>query len=134
MYCMYFVFSSRRRHTRCALVTGVQTCALPIFIRCSNLFERGTDKVMPIDDCASRIKNEPSLGSEALHCGAGHLHRDFCTLHAPAVTIHAMCGVGDVGSISHCHIYCTCDGGEIAALQSFSGDTGDRTGTRLNSS
>src|SRR3546814_2655928 len=36
-YCIYivsvfvFFFSSRRRHTRCALVTGVQTCALPIF-------------------------------------------------------------------------------------------------------
>src|SRR3546814_18139528 len=28
---MCFFFSSRRRHTRCALVTGVQTCALPIF-------------------------------------------------------------------------------------------------------
>src|SRR3546814_3366477 len=28
---MFFFFSSRRRHTRCALVTGVQTCALPIF-------------------------------------------------------------------------------------------------------
>src|SRR3546814_6485296 len=28
-----FFFSSRRRHTRCALVTGVQTCALPIFGR-----------------------------------------------------------------------------------------------------
>src|SRR3546814_778188 len=28
-----FFFSSRRRHTRCALVTGVQTCALPIFRR-----------------------------------------------------------------------------------------------------
>src|SRR3546814_4529069 len=27
---MVFFFSSRRRHTRCALVTGVQTCALPI--------------------------------------------------------------------------------------------------------
>src|SRR3546814_5799821 len=26
----YVVVSSRRRHTRCALVTGVQTCALPI--------------------------------------------------------------------------------------------------------
>src|SRR3546814_10523344 len=25
-----FFFSSIRRHTRCALVTGVQTCALPI--------------------------------------------------------------------------------------------------------
>src|SRR3546814_6106868 len=35
-------FSSRRRHTRCALVTGVQTCALPISttatsIRCSSV-------------------------------------------------------------------------------------------------
>src|SRR3546814_8130940 len=28
---MCFFFSSRRRHTRCALVTGVQTCALPIY-------------------------------------------------------------------------------------------------------
>src|SRR3546814_1267226 len=31
LYC--FFFSSRRRHTRCALVTGVQTCALPISMR-----------------------------------------------------------------------------------------------------
>src|SRR3546814_3849293 len=35
IYCIlvcvcFFFFSSRRRHTRCALVTGVQTCALPI--------------------------------------------------------------------------------------------------------
>src|SRR3546814_7535430 len=34
-FCLFvcsglFFFSSRRRHTRCALVTGVQTCALPI--------------------------------------------------------------------------------------------------------
>src|SRR3546814_6061000 len=29
-FCCSFFFSSRRRHTRCALVTGVQTCALPI--------------------------------------------------------------------------------------------------------
>src|SRR3546814_8707004 len=28
--CFFFFFSSRRRHTSCALVTGVQTCALPI--------------------------------------------------------------------------------------------------------
>src|SRR3546814_8891667 len=28
---LHFFFSSRRRHTRCALVTGVQTCALPIW-------------------------------------------------------------------------------------------------------
>src|SRR3546814_9895403 len=30
---MICFFSSRRRHTRCALVTGVQTCALPIWLR-----------------------------------------------------------------------------------------------------
>src|SRR3546814_1085787 len=31
VYLCFLFFSSRRRHTRCALVTGVQTCALPIF-------------------------------------------------------------------------------------------------------
>src|SRR3546814_10765677 len=31
LLCYVFFFSSRRRHTRCALVTGVQTCALPIY-------------------------------------------------------------------------------------------------------
>src|SRR3546814_7102958 len=30
LFVCFFFFSSRRRHTRCALVTGVQTCALPI--------------------------------------------------------------------------------------------------------
>src|SRR3546814_16972829 len=33
MFVLIFFFSSRRRHTRCALVTGVQTCALPILTR-----------------------------------------------------------------------------------------------------
>src|SRR3546814_18414341 len=48
-----FFFSSRRRHTRCALVTGVQTCALPISSRRSleqirvgwNRQRRSTDPV-----------------------------------------------------------------------------------------
>src|SRR3546814_10459404 len=33
---LVFFFSSRRRHTRCALVTGVQTCALPISLAWGN--------------------------------------------------------------------------------------------------
>src|SRR3546814_15641341 len=33
MCILFFFFSSRRRHTRCALVTGVQTCALPILLK-----------------------------------------------------------------------------------------------------
>src|SRR3546814_1672107 len=35
--CDFFFFSSRRRHTRCALVTGVQTCALPISLAAQQL-------------------------------------------------------------------------------------------------
>src|SRR3546814_19320466 len=36
-----FFFSSRRRHTRCALVTGVQTCALPILQKMTMRFLLG---------------------------------------------------------------------------------------------
>src|SRR3546814_19677231 len=42
MLCILFFFvffSSRRRHTRCALVTGVQTCALPIYVAVLSLHE-----------------------------------------------------------------------------------------------
>src|SRR3546814_10046373 len=40
-----FLFASRRRHTRCALVTGVQTCALPISSRTSSIRRRpGTSR------------------------------------------------------------------------------------------
>src|SRR3546814_14650602 len=37
MVSSVFFFSSRRRHTRCALVTGVQTCALPISYGARNI-------------------------------------------------------------------------------------------------
>src|SRR3546814_12143135 len=37
MVAVVVFFSSRRRHTRCALVTGVQTCALPIYVRASRV-------------------------------------------------------------------------------------------------
>src|SRR3546814_1273743 len=42
-----FFFSSRRRHTICALVTGVQTCALPIG---ALLQQFQTDRALPGDD------------------------------------------------------------------------------------
>src|SRR3546814_13176152 len=41
---LFFFFSSRRRHTRCALVTGVQTCALPIL----ELVERDAVDLVPV--------------------------------------------------------------------------------------
>src|SRR3546814_4098173 len=46
MYVSFF-FSSRRRHTRCALVTGVQTCALPIYR--GEAGEAGADHARRID-------------------------------------------------------------------------------------
>src|SRR3546814_16389524 len=49
--CVCFFFASRRRHTRCALVTGVQTCALPISIDIS----AGEVKALPNDGNISEI-------------------------------------------------------------------------------
>src|SRR3546814_9325408 len=50
---LLFFFSSRRRHTRCALVTGVQTCALPIFSPSSM---RGAVSIFSANLC-NRAKN-----------------------------------------------------------------------------
>src|SRR3546814_7333320 len=53
---IFFFFSSRRRHTRCALVTGVQTCALPIYRVTVNIkwldaemFEQGEDVAQQLE-------------------------------------------------------------------------------------
>src|SRR3546814_10897273 len=48
-----FFFSSRRRHTRCALVTGVQTCALPIYFQPTCGLE--TDNQTPIVPIFGRL-------------------------------------------------------------------------------
>src|SRR3546814_9212949 len=53
---MAFFFSSRRRHTRCALVTGVQTCALPIF-------QRRSAAPLP-RKTASRSSTTPEIAAE----------------------------------------------------------------------
>src|SRR3546814_10347264 len=46
MLCLCFFVSSRRRHTSCALVTGVQTCALPISFA-ATLAAQGSRKRCP---------------------------------------------------------------------------------------
>src|SRR3546814_16114523 len=60
MLCEFFFFSSRRRHTRFALVTGVQTCALPI--------SRGGRRVGAADQGGDRRRR-------ALHGQAGIVSR-----------------------------------------------------------
>src|SRR3546814_9411821 len=56
--CLGFFFSSRRRHTRCALVTGVQTCALPIFPE-SALLHYGPYKAKLAFDHIASLKDRP---------------------------------------------------------------------------
>src|SRR3546814_10350969 len=46
--------SSRRRHTRCALVTGVQTCALPICASWSRLSAAQATSSSFLSSCATR--------------------------------------------------------------------------------
>src|SRR3546814_2908811 len=48
MCICFFFFSSRRRHTRCALVTGVQTCALPISLPFACSSRTPLDEVLPL--------------------------------------------------------------------------------------
>src|SRR3546814_10275165 len=53
-----FFFSRRRRHTRCALVTGVQTCALPISQILADTLDAATGQVLETGKSPSRKVNE----------------------------------------------------------------------------
>src|SRR3546814_16945449 len=52
---MMFFFSSIRRHTRCALVTGVQTCALPI----------SAVSAAVVEETTSIFPGDPRIGRES---------------------------------------------------------------------
>src|SRR3546814_4786573 len=59
---MDFFFSSRRRHTRCALVTGVQTCALPIYYA----IVQGVDHIVPVDIYLPGCPPRPEMLMDAI--------------------------------------------------------------------
>src|SRR3546814_4913853 len=65
---MWFLLSSRRRHTRCALVTGVQTCALPI----SGI--AGTTAQMPAEHVAHFLFRRLRYASQVIRKG----HENSC--------------------------------------------------------
>src|SRR3546814_2442609 len=73
---LVFFFSSRRRHTRCALVTGVQTCALPIYQRLEgDAFGRGNLRSLRGGEADEADGVGPDLrgpgGQRAFHQRAG---------------------------------------------------------------
>src|SRR3546814_6846607 len=72
-----FFFSSRRRHTRCALVTGVQTCALPI---CRQRFERTKYGRSSLTDARMTppFRRKSTIGRDK---ALDHRHRDLFRRH-----------------------------------------------------
>src|SRR3546814_2282981 len=62
-----FFFSSRRRHTRCALVTGVQTCARPI----SRMFDWDPPNMEQVGEIVNKMINHVAPGTDYRVAGAG---------------------------------------------------------------
>src|SRR3546814_8961987 len=69
----FFFFSSRRRHTSGALVTGVQTCALPISSkRCASSIESGAvTALIASDPGGTEIIGLTAIAAAAVLTGAG---------------------------------------------------------------
>src|SRR3546814_11926839 len=80
-----FFFSSRRRHTRCALVTGVQTCALPIWkADVSDRIATGQKLVMPtppVETVARPARKGRPLTDADVELATGMvIHRDMSAI------------------------------------------------------
>src|SRR3546814_7630099 len=58
---VFFFFSSRRRHTRCALVTGVQSCALPAYLEAGACLAGEAQKLRCKNEVAGR-RHRQKLG------------------------------------------------------------------------
>src|SRR3546814_14133571 len=92
----FFFFSSRRRHTRCALVTGVQTCALPIWwpmtclARALSIWRNGRNSRPGPSNCTTAhrtptsLKKSPTLTPDAQ---AGQT-KEFAMKPSPDQTSH----------------------------------------------
>src|SRR3546814_6676578 len=90
LYFILFFFSSRRRHTRCALVTGVQTCALPIYVRQTGvLLELGQNA--HVEGIEIRHRRLPSPGDAVMHdpCAPSSALPAFCQDRAPGSSLRS---------------------------------------------
>src|SRR3546814_9454809 len=76
MMCVCFFFSSRRRHTICALVTGVQTCALPIWTHWLVAKLQLTAPFFPLAAPAGKSAAPPNRKSRDLILGCLEVHPD----------------------------------------------------------
>src|SRR3546814_3260920 len=91
-----FFFSSRRRHTRFALVTGVQTCALPIL---SIAEDAGTSGVVNIGGAAGDAAAAAGVIDGAIAFGPGTGTINFHHTDAAYDFGSAMSGTGAINQL-----------------------------------
>src|SRR3546814_6593717 len=111
---MLFFFSSRRRHTICALVTGVQTCALPIFLLPGG-YEVDGREISPLDEAAVRAAaidcRDRGIDSIAVSCAFAPINAAMeesaaaiiADVH-PGAHVSLSHNVGRLGQIGRAHV------------------------------
>src|SRR3546814_20463469 len=90
---LFFFFSSRRRHTRCALVTGVQTCALPILKQALESWEHARGSCVRRSDLAVGA-GILFVGGQVLGDDDEAVRVDDCQLLAAALDDAALLQIG----------------------------------------
>src|SRR3546814_2177287 len=88
-----FFFSSRRRHTKCALVTGVQTCALPIIAELADRRAEAADR--PLREAFGDHHRHDRVIAMP---GLGQLKRAGCLLGRPARRVMGMDDAEEAGT------------------------------------
>src|SRR3546814_16323272 len=84
---MFFFFSSRRRHTICALVTGGQTCALPIYV-----CKRPGRSIVEI----GRVLPQAAQRRGAIHPGGRTRHIESVRGSGGCWRMQSLVGIGEV--------------------------------------
>src|SRR3546814_17658183 len=101
VYDELFVFSSRRRHTICALVTGVQTCALPIVLVPPGADESGDRRRAARDKARNGVGVGigPAADREHRHLDVGEVLADGAMLPESVAALVLQPGGGEGGQI-----------------------------------
>src|SRR3546814_4582116 len=87
---LLFIVSSRRRHTRCSLVTGVQTSALPISAG-SAVQRSSAEPIVQLDDLAAGIQLSDGPAKIAAPGGRYNMDSEKVALDGP-ITVRTASG------------------------------------------
>src|SRR3546814_1286178 len=89
----FFFFSSRRRHTRCALVTGVQTCALPILVDLTHLDATGAAHMVDVAAKPVTAREAIATGRITMSAEAAAAIRDGTAKRGDVLAVARVAGI-----------------------------------------